>query len=113
MRCSQLAPLIASAAAKAGADFFGSLWGGEEPVDEGAEVESGSSGDDGEFFSCGDFGEGGAGVAAVVAGGEGFGGVDDVDQVVRGLAAFGWRGLGGADLHFAVDGDGVATDDFA
>ena len=75
--------------AKAVANFFGALRGGEESVDEGAEVEAGSSGDDGEFFSGGDLGEGGAGEAAVVSGGEGFGGVGDVDEVMRNLAAFG------------------------
>jgi hypothetical protein len=32
---------------------------------------------------------------------------------VRDLAAFGWGGLGGTDLHLAIDGDGVAADDLA
>ena len=100
-------------AAEATADFFGALRRGKESVDESAEIESGSSGDYGEFFSGGDFGESGAGEAAVVAGGEGFGGVGDVDQVMGDLAAFGWGGFGGADLHLAVDGDGVAADDLS
>jgi len=104
----------AAEASANGICLFGrSLWSGEEPVDEGAEVESCSSSDDGEFFSSGDIGEGGAGEAAVVAGGEGLGRIDDVDQVVRDLAAFGWGGFGGADLHLAIDGNGVAADDFS
>ena len=45
--------------------------------------------------------------------GAGFGGVGDVDQVMRDLAAFGWGGFGGADLHGAIDGDGVAADDLS
>ena len=33
--------------------------------------------------------------------------------MVRDAGALGERGLGGADLHAAVDGDGVAADDLA
>ena len=86
---------------------------GEEAVDEGSEVEAGASGDDGEMAALGDAGEGFAGLTAVVAGGAGLVGPDDVDHVVLDEGALFAGGLGGADLHLAVDGDGVATDDLA
>ena len=87
--------------------------GGEEAVDERAQVEAGAAGDDGQVAAFGDAGEGFAGQAAVVAGGAGLVGPGDVDQVVRDEGALFVRGLGGADLHLAIDGDGVAADDLA
>jgi hypothetical protein len=86
---------------------------GEEAVDEGAQVEAGAPSDDGKAVSLGDAGESFAGLAAVVACGEGFVGPRDVDHVVLDEGALVVRGLGGADLHLAVDGYGVATDDLA
>ena len=65
------------------------------------------------MVALGDFAEGSAGLARVVAGGEGMVGGGDVDEVVRSEGALGERGLGGAQVHAAVDGYGVATDDFA
>ena len=70
-------------------------------------------------FTCGfggalgDSGDGFAGEAGVVAGGAGLVGGEDIDEVVGDAGAFGESGLGGADLHAAVDGDGVAGDDLA
>ena len=61
----------------------------------------------------GDLAQGGAGLTGVVAGGEGMVGGGDVDEMVLDLGALGERGLGGAEVHAAVDGYGVATDDFA
>ena len=61
----------------------------------------------------GDLAEGCAGLAGVVAGGEGMVGGGDVDEVVRNEGALFERGLGGAEVHAAIDGYGVATDDFA
>ena len=61
----------------------------------------------------GDAADGFAGEAAVVAGGEGLVGRGDVEQVVRDAGALVGRGLGGADLQAAVDGDGIAGDDLA
>src|SRR5216683_304977 len=87
--------------------------GGEEAVDQGAEVEAGASGDDGEVAALGDACEGFAGLAAVVAGGAGLVGPGDVDHVVLDEGALFVRGLGRTDLHLAVDGYGVAADDLA
>ena len=84
----------------------GFLWRrGEEAVDEGSEIEAGSSGDDRESASFGDAGESFAGLTAVVACGAGLIGPGDVDHVVGDESAFfvGW--FGSADLHLAVDGD--------
>ena len=86
---------------------------GEEAVDERAQVEAGSSGDDGQVAAFSDAGEGFAGLAAVVAGGAGLVGPGDVDHVVLDEGSLVARGLGGADLHLAIDGDRVATDDLA
>jgi hypothetical protein len=87
--------------------------GGEEAVDEGPEVEAGAAGDDGEVAAFGDAGEGFACLSAVVAGGAGLVGPGDVDHVVLDEGALVVGGLGGADLHLAVDGYGVAADDLA
>jgi len=87
--------------------------GGEQSHGECAEVEAGSAGDDEEMVALGDFAEGGAGLAGVVAGGEGVVGGGDVDEVMGDEGALGERRLGGAEVHAAVDGYGVATDDFA
>ncbi len=86
---------------------------GKEAVDESAEVEAGASGDDGQVAAFGDAGEGFAGLTAVVACGAGFVGPGDVDHVVLDEGALFAGGLCGADLHLAVDGDGVAADDLA
>jgi hypothetical protein len=61
----------------------------------------------------GDADDGFAGEPAVVAGGAGLVRLEDVDEVVGDAGALGERGLCGADLHAAIDGDGVATDDLA
>src|SRR6202012_5300093 len=50
---------------------------------------------------------------AVVACSAGFVGPGDVDHVVLDEGAVLMRGFGCADLHLAVDGNGVATDDLA
>jgi len=50
-------------------------------------------------------------VAGVVAGGAGLSGVVEVEEMVGDEAALGGRGLGGAELHVAIDGDGVAGED--
>ncbi len=92
---------LAQAVAEAG--LLG--WCGEEAVDEGPQVEAGASGDDGQAAALGDAGEGFASQTAVVAGGAGLVGPRDVDHVVLNEGAFFMRGLGGADLHLAVDGD--------
>ena len=81
---------------------------GEEAFGEGAEIEAGSSGDDGELAARGDVVEGGAGAAAVFAGGEGLIGVDYVDEVMGDAGAFLWRRLRRSQVHAAIDGNGVA-----
>ena len=98
---------------ESGAEFGLAGGAGKESFGEGAEVEAGSAGDDGEAAAGGDLARGRRGQPAVVAGGEGLIGVGNVDEVVRQAGAFVRGGLGGAEVHAAIDGDRVATDDFA
>ncbi len=107
------AAVALGAAAKALAQVFLASGAGEEAFSERAQVEAGAAGDDGEVAAAGDFAQGGSGEAAVVAGGEGLVGIGDVDEVMRDAGAFFGRGFGGAEVHAAIDGDGVAADDFA
>ena len=85
----------------------------EQAFGQGAQVEAGSAGDDGQFAAAGNIAQGGAGLAAVFAGGEGLIGIGDVDEVMRNAGALFGAGLGGAEVHAAIDGNGIATDDFA
>jgi hypothetical protein len=85
----------------------------KQAVDECAQIEACSSGDDGEAASFGDGGEIFARLTAVVAGSAGFVRPRDVDHMVLDQSSLFAGGLGGADLHLAVDGYGVATDDLA
>ncbi len=87
------------------AERFVALRRGEEAVEERAEIEAGASGDDGQASALRDAGDGFAGEAAVVSGGAGLVWGEDVDEVVGDAFALGECGLGGADLHAAVDGD--------
>ena len=88
--------------------------GVKESSVQGAEVEAGSAGDDGEVVARRRYrARDGAGITGVVAGGVGLVGVGDVDEVVRREGSFGRGGLGGTEVEAAVDGDRVATDDFA
>jgi hypothetical protein len=105
--------MAASACAEAVAEAFGALRTGEEAVEEGAQIEAGAAGNDGEVAAGGDVGEGLAGEAAVVAGSAEMVRREDVEEVVGDLAPLLRRGFGGADLHIAIDGDGVAADNLS
>ena len=112
-RWSQPCTVSFGAAAEALAEVFVARGPGEEAFGEGAEVEAGSTGDDGEFVAGGDVAESCAGAAAVFARGEGLVGIGDVDEVMGDAGAVFECGLGGAEVHAAIDGDGIAGDDFA
>jgi hypothetical protein len=99
------------AEAFASAGFLGR--GGKEAVDEGSQIEAGAAGDDGQVAASGNSSEGFAGLSAVVSGSAGLIGRSDVDHVVLDEGSLFVRGLGGANLHLAVDGYGVAADDLA
>jgi hypothetical protein len=101
------------AVAEALTQVFVTSGAGEEAICKCAEIEAGSTGDDGEFVAVGNFAQGCAGLPAVVAGGEGLVGVGDVDEVMRDAGALFGCGFGGAEVHAAIDGDGIATDDFS
>jgi len=95
------------------AKVFLSRGTGKEAIREGAQIEAGSAGDDGKALARSYPLEGLTSKAAIFSGGERLVGIGDVDEVMRQACAVGGRGLGGADVHAAIDGDGVATDDFA
>jgi hypothetical protein len=94
-------------------EFLRSLRPGEEAVEKSAEVEAGAAGDDGEMLAGGDFCESLTSEAAVIACGTEVVGGQNINEVVRSEGAFGEGGLGGAEFHAAIDGDGIAIDDFA
>lgn len=95
------------------AEWFVAWWRGEQAVEKGAQIQAGSTNDDGQASAFGDSGDRFAGEAAVLASGAGLVGSEDVDQVVRHAGALGERGFSGADLHSSIDSDRVAGDDFA
>ena len=86
---------------------------GKQPLGQSAKVESCSAGDDGQFSATGDIAQGCARLPAVFARSERLVRIGYVDQVMRqaGTFFFGW--LGCAEVHAAIDGDRVATHDFA
>ena len=67
----------------------------------------------GNFSAIGNFAHGGSCEAAVIASGERLVRVGNIDEVMRDAGALFVRGFGGAEIHTAVDGDGIATDDLA
>ena len=88
-------------------------WGKMKAVNQGGKIQAGASGDDREMAAIRDLAHGGAGLSAIFAGGHGVVGIGDVDEMVGDLALFFRGGLGGANVHAAVDGYGVAADDFS
>ncbi len=107
------ASVFFGAAAEAFAQVFMARGAGEEAFGEGAEVEAGSAGDDGEMVASADFMECSSGGAAIGSGGVRLVWIGYVDEMMRGLSAFGGGWLGGAEVQAAVDGYGVAGNDFA
>ena len=86
---------------------------GKKSFSKCAQVEAGSSGHDGQAAASGNGFESSTGLAAVVARGEGLVGVGHVDQVMGQARPFFIGGLRRAEVHPAIDGDRVATDDLA
>ena len=85
----------------------------EESIEQCAKIEAGAASDDGEMVALTYAVDGLAREAAVVSGGAGSVWRKNVDEVMGDAGALGQRGLGGADLHAAIDGDRIATDDLA
>ena len=61
----------------------------------------------------GNFAHGNACEAAVIAGGKRLVGIGDVDEVMRDAGSLFGRGFGSAEIHAAIDGDGIAVDNFS
>src|SRR5579884_683015 len=107
------APVLFTAQLEPLAQRLGALRAGKEAVQQSAKVEAGPSGNDGNMAARGNFFQRASRIAAVVARGVVFSGGNNVNQVVRKALAVGLAGLGCADLHVAVDGDGIAAHDFS
>ena len=103
------ASMALGAAAQAVAQIFLACGASEEAVCEGAKVEAGAAGDDGKLIVIGDIAKDGAGLTAVVSGSERLVGVGDVDEVMRDACALFGRGFGGAKVHAAINGNGIAA----
>ena len=112
-RCSQALPRCCALWRKRSTQVLVPDGACEEAFDQCAKIEAGSAGDDGEFGAGCNVAEDCAGLAAVLARGERLVGVGDIDEVMRELRALFGRGFGGSEIHAAIDGDGIATDDFA
>jgi hypothetical protein len=102
-----------TAALKTGTEIGLACGTGKETFSKGAEVKAGSSGDDGQTGAVGYCMEGGAGLAAVIACGERLVWVGNVEEVVGQAGPIFRSWLGCAQVHAAIDGDRVATDNFA
>src|SRR5579875_1328940 len=89
-------------------------WGsGRQTVEQRAEVQACAAGDDRQAATAANLAESGATGAGVVSGGGRLVRVKQIEAMVRDPRALGEGRLGGADVHTAVHGDGVAGEDFA
>ena len=82
-----------------------------EAVTDGAKVEPGAPDEQSESAALGDAFERGQRRSPVLGGAEGLVGVDQVEAVMRDRRSLGRRGLGGPDVHPAVDLARVGADD--
>src|SRR5471030_2694544 len=87
-------------------------WCRGEAFQQNAQVESCAAGDDGNIATLADSGDGRACCAGVIAGGAGLVRPVEIEAVMRDTGALSGSGLGGADVHELVDGDGIAADYF-
>lgn len=87
----------------------------EDAVEEGLNVEGGAADDDGQDVAGAEVIDFGVGEGEPLFESEGIGSVrvGDIDEVVGGAGAFAGGGLGGADIHAAIDLKGVGGDEFA
>ena len=85
----------------------------EQAVQEGAQVEAGASGHNGEAFTVRRCRPEPAGQAGIFAGGEKLVGIQDIQKMVGNPPTLGGRQLGGSDIEVAVDLQGIAIDDLA
>jgi len=85
----------------------------EQAVGEGSQVQTGSPGDDGQVIARTDAAQGFAGEPTVITGSERMIGVGNIDEMMLQPRAFLCGGLGSAEIHAAIDRNGIAADDFA
>ena len=92
---------------------LGALGPGEKAVDQRAQVKSRAADNDRKVMAVADFGEHLPGATGIFAGSHRLRRVDDIEQMMRCAGTFFRRRLGGADVEFSIDSDGIAIDDFA
>src|ERR1700748_629813 len=91
----------------------GPLGTGKEALEQGAKIEAGAPGNDGQFAPGADGRDDDTRGAGVVAGGvEGIRG-DNIEQVMRYLPPLRGGGLGRTDLQTLIDRDRIATDNLS
>ncbi len=98
---------------EAGAKGWLRSWAGREAAEERAEIEAGTTTENGETTASGDLRKEGLDVAGEVGGGKGFFRATDVEEMMGKRGAVGEGEFGGTDIEAAVDLKGVAVDDFA
>ena len=73
--------------AKALAQFFGARWSREQALEQGLQIKSGTTNDDGQAPVSGNLGDGSTGQLGIIAGGEWLGRIGNVEQVMRNAGA--------------------------
>src|SRR5271156_2247358 len=101
------------AGTQAVADFFGTLGGVGEAFEQGAEIETGSGGNDWKFFTKAQVVQNFEGAAAILSCGENFVRIEQIDEVVGDALLLGGRNFSGADVEVAGELRGIADQDLA
>ena len=112
-RCRWSFPCFCCDWREAGAEIVLASGTGKEPFSKRAQVKARSTRDNGQPGSRRNLAQSSTGQTAVFARSEGLVGIGNINQVMRKTRAFfrGW--LGGAQVHAAINGYRVATDDLA
>jgi hypothetical protein len=105
--------MFGAAALQARAQLRLTLGPGEEPFSQCAQIESGPAGHDGQMAARGNLRERRTRLPAVFTSGKGLIWIGYVDQMMRQTRAFSGSGLCRTQIHAAIDGHRVATDDLA
>jgi hypothetical protein len=98
---------------EAGAEMPVAFGESGKAAEQGAQIETAASHEDGETMAGGDLGDDIAGFARVFAGGVTFLRQEHVEQMVKNLSPIGYGCFRGADVKPPVELKGVAVNDFA
>jgi hypothetical protein len=95
------------------AKLRGAMGAGKQSFEERTKIETGASDDNGKMSTPGYLGERGTCLTGVFSGREGLAGIDNIDEVMPHAGAIVARRLGGPDFKAAIDGNRIATENFA